>query len=104
MQKLLTFFSKTISVYTVINDQSFNDTLTNGIVSFEQLGPGHHKTLPNLKNLNMSILLPTVRAANNLDPDQTMQPVWASDLGLYCFLRLVYSKSKGKYDKYRLCP
>ena len=33
------FFSKNISVYAIFNDQSFNDTLTNGIVSFEQLGP-----------------------------------------------------------------
>ena len=40
MQKLLTFFfSKNISVYAIFNDQSFNDTLTNDIVSFEQ--PGH---------------------------------------------------------------
>ena len=40
MQKLLTlFFSKNISVYAKLNDQSFNDTLTNDIVSFEQLGP-----------------------------------------------------------------
>ena len=27
----------------IFNDQSFNDTLTNDIVSFEQLGPGHFK-------------------------------------------------------------
>ena len=41
MQKLHTFFSaKNISVYAIVNDQSFNDTLTNDIVSFEQLGPG----------------------------------------------------------------
>ena len=39
MQKLLTFFSKNISIYPVFNDQRFNDTLTNDIVSFEQLGP-----------------------------------------------------------------
>ena len=39
MQKLLTFFSKNISVYAIFNDQSFNDTLTNDIVSLEQLGP-----------------------------------------------------------------
>ena len=37
MQKLLTFFSKTMSA--IFNDQSFNDTLTNHIVSFEQLDP-----------------------------------------------------------------
>ena len=40
MQKLLIFFSKNISIYAIFNDQSFNDTLTNNIVSFEQLGPG----------------------------------------------------------------
>ena len=40
MQKLLTFFSKNVNVYAIFNDQSFNDTLTNGFVSLEQLGPG----------------------------------------------------------------
>ena len=34
------FFSKNISIYAIFNDQSFNDQLTNDIVSFEQLGPG----------------------------------------------------------------
>ena len=28
-----------MSVYTIFNDQSFNDKLINHIVSFEQLGP-----------------------------------------------------------------
>ena len=42
MQKLLTFlFSKTISIYAIFNNLSFNDMLTNDIVSFKQLGPGH---------------------------------------------------------------
>ena len=40
MQKVLTFFSKNISVYAIFNDQNFNDMLTNNIVSFEQLCPG----------------------------------------------------------------
>ena len=36
MQKQLTFFSaKNISVYAIFNDKSFNDVLTNDIVSFE---------------------------------------------------------------------
>ena len=35
------FFSKNISIYAIFNNQSFNDTLTNDIVSFEQLGPDH---------------------------------------------------------------
>ena len=34
------FFSKNIRIYAIFNDQSFNDTLTNDIVSFEHLGPG----------------------------------------------------------------
>ena len=33
------FFSKNISVYAISNEQSFNATLTDDIVSFEQLGP-----------------------------------------------------------------
>ena len=38
MLKLLTFvFSKNISIYAIFHDQSFNDTLTNAIVSFEQM-------------------------------------------------------------------
>ena len=40
MQKLHTLvFSKNISIYAIFYDQSFNDTLTNDIFSFEQLGP-----------------------------------------------------------------
>ena len=39
MQKLLTFFNKNISIYAIFNDQSFNNTLTKDIFSFEQLGP-----------------------------------------------------------------
>ena len=35
--KLLTFFQQNIGVYAIFNDQSFNDTLTNDIVSFGQL-------------------------------------------------------------------
>ena len=38
MQKLLTFFQQNITVYALFNDQSFNDMLTNDVVSFEQLG------------------------------------------------------------------
>ena len=38
--KTTDFFSKNTSIYAIFNDKSFNDTLTNDIVSFEQLGPG----------------------------------------------------------------
>ena len=34
------FSSKNKNVYAIFNGQSFNYTLTNDIVSFEQLGPG----------------------------------------------------------------
>ena len=46
MQKLLTFFSKNISLYAIFNDQNFNDTLTNDIVSFEQLDPDDYLIYP----------------------------------------------------------
>ena len=39
MQKLLIFFSKNIRVYAIFNDQSFNNTLANDIISFEQTFP-----------------------------------------------------------------
>ena len=42
LNKKLHFFCKNISIYAIFNDQSFNNTLTNNIVSFEQLGPGLH--------------------------------------------------------------
>ena len=40
------FYSKNIGLYAIFNDQSFNDTLTNDIVIFEQLGPGQLITFP----------------------------------------------------------
>ena len=45
MQKLLIFLSTNISVYAIFDDQNFNDTLTNDIVSFEQLGPHYENML-----------------------------------------------------------
>ena len=35
------FFSKNISRYAIFNDQSFNNMLTNGIISFKQLSPDY---------------------------------------------------------------
>ena len=35
----LHFLSKNITIYAIFNDQIFNNTLANNIVSFEQLGP-----------------------------------------------------------------
>ena len=39
LQKLLTFFSKKIQHIRVSLDVNFNESLTNDVVSFEQLGP-----------------------------------------------------------------
>ena len=57
------FFSKNITIYAISNDQSFNNTLTYDIVSFEQLGPGW--------------------VVNIVNPDQTPRSV-ASYMGLHC--------------------
>ena len=40
LQKLLTFFQQKISAYFVSLDVNFNESLTNDVVSVEQLGPG----------------------------------------------------------------
>ena len=37
--KKLHFFSKNVRLYATFNDQSFTDSLTNNIVSFEKLSP-----------------------------------------------------------------
>ena len=39
LQKLLTFFQQKISAYLRILDVNFNESLTNDVVSFEQVGP-----------------------------------------------------------------
>ena len=41
LQKLLTFFQQIISAYLLSLDVNFNESLTNDVVSFEQLGPGN---------------------------------------------------------------
>ena len=57
MQKLLTFFSKNFSIYAIFNGQSFNDTLTNDIVSFEQLGPAAHFIALDERGFQINIFL-----------------------------------------------
>ena len=47
MQMLTYIFSAKILAYMpIFNDQSFNDTLTKDIVSFEQLDPVHKSCHP----------------------------------------------------------
>ena len=59
MQKLLTFFfQQNISGYAIFNDKSFNDTLTNDIVSFEQVGQGITTTTIPLRKHSYIILTP----------------------------------------------
>ena len=43
LQKLLTFFSKKFQNICVSLDVNFKESLTNDIVSFEQLGPDFQK-------------------------------------------------------------
>ena len=60
------FFSKSISLYAIFNDQSFNNMLTNDIVSFQQLGPGCSLgclTVLNTTNLIITTNLITVSAS-----------------------------------------
>ena len=58
MQKLLTCFQQNISIYVIFNYQSFNDTLTNDIVSFEQLstdwGRNNNKTSEDTQEISQS--------------------------------------------------
>ena len=53
------FFSKKIQHICVSLDVNFNETLTNDIVSFEQLGPGIYAQLPE----NLSDRLKTLHYA-----------------------------------------
>ena len=47
---------KNKSVYAIFNDQSFNDTLTNDIVNFEQLIPGLYCTVLVLPPIDVALL------------------------------------------------
>ena len=72
MQKLLIFFfNKNISVYAIFNDQSFNDTLTNDIVVFEQLGPAEK-----------------LRSASNFH--NLLEVFWKTDLRTFLFYESVH--------------
>ena len=44
------FISKNISIYDIFNDQSFNATFANDIISFDQLGSGDLLLCPNKVN------------------------------------------------------
>ena len=69
------FFSKNIRVNALFNDQSFNDTLTNEIVSFEQLGPDKYDPQRQERTLG--------QCASSDDSDQPVHSaVWSeSSLG-----------------------
>ena len=58
MQKLLTFFSKNVSLYAIFNDQSFK--LTNNVISFWTIGPRKIKmsALLATKDARVQVLLP----------------------------------------------
>ena len=51
------FFSKNISVYVIFNDQRFNDTLTNDIVSFEQQYKNQGPVVQSIVSLTNSLVV-----------------------------------------------
>ena len=52
------FFSKNISLYAIFNDQRLNDTLTNNIISFEQLVSGKKRKKQSNTKTEQQMLLP----------------------------------------------
>ena len=83
------FFSKNISIYAIFNDQSFNDTLTNDIVSFEQLGPDHcahlHSPIKSF-SVHLCILQYAVILLENWIPWSVCEPMHA--IQRFCCLRI----------------
>ena len=59
---LANIFCKNVSVCAIFDDQSFNNTLTNNIVSFEQLGPGHSSSFVMSYEENIFLSKLTVKA------------------------------------------
>ena len=87
MQKLLTFcFSKNISLYAIFNDQSFNDTLTNDIGSFE-LGPGQYFLYCSTKMLWVLVKSTKLRHTNFQEEQCTFLPESYGHLGFHSSLR-----------------
>ena len=50
------FYSKNISVNAIFNDKSVNNTLTNNIVCFEQLGPGVKLTIVFIEDFTQVVI------------------------------------------------
>ena len=86
------YSSKNISVYAILDDQRFNNTLTNNIVSFEQLGPGFEsmRSLVWMRQcfIAQSFFISTLPLSqydlNNVDtiletPNDDHQSVWSED-------------------------
>ena len=102
LQNLFTFIfsAKCFSIYAIFNDQSFNDTLTNNIVNFEQLSSDINPLMTsrlfylnsldirfNTMGIWLVLLLPCfkellVPTANIVDPHQTPCSA-ASDFGIH---------------------
>ena len=98
MQKLLTFFSKNISVYSIFNNRSFNDTLSNDIVSFEQL----HICASDMSH-NLIFLSATMSLIQNRQPElailayqyrsigRAIALPYALDVGTHkCYVKVLY--------------
>ena len=67
--------NNSIYMYAIFNDQSFNDTLTNDIVSFKQLGPGQRSEYIPLDMCTQGWLQPV----HPLSAEETLHP-WPSKI------------------------
>ena len=98
LQKLLTFFQQKFQHICVSLDINFNESLTNDIVSFEQLGPVKFRLVSRSWNeMNFyrisEFMLPTVNWIN-IDPVQKLETDWncsgLSDAIFYDRINTIY--------------
>ena len=59
-------------MYAIFNDQSFNDLLTNDIISFERLGPNFLKKKKKQKKSTLSGAILTVRHNGQVLPSLSL--------------------------------
>ena len=89
VQKLLTFFQQKIQHICISLDVNFNESLTNDVVSFEQLGLGckgfYHSKDPN--NVAQASMIPIYSVSSN---------------GLKCWLKIPHMESSNSYIIYKV--
>ena len=89
------FFSKKFQNICLSLDVNFNESLTNDVVSFEQMGPDLLTILVLI--LNKSILL-TIEVSKTANKRQTVKTlIRLHVLDLHCLLRHLSEYTEGKY-------